>query len=315
MLTDIRTDPRYRHLDPALVRTQFEVERELRARLLAAPAEGRAEVFLTVYDELFERCPWHPALSERDGSRTAQPMRRLARTLQPFLPFHRGARVLEIGCGMGELLSALADIGYDCTGLDVSRTRIESLRSLGTPRLRFQRAEGSRLPFEDNSFDAVISIQLFEHLHPEDAAMHLRETHRVLKPGGRYLLETPNRWVGPGDVSRFFATRPLGFHLREYSISELCSLMTASGYSRVSVVRWRRHVVDSTVAVRLERAWRLLPGRVRRKRSFGLHNPLYVGWKASPGDSPNNALSIFWDAGNGCATMKKPRLPSTGNQT
>jgi SAM-dependent methyltransferase len=279
----IQSDSRYRSLDPELVRRLYEVEKSLRARLLDAPAEQRAAVFLRAYDELFELCPWHPALGEAAHADTPRRQQHLVEALQPFLPRNRDARILEVGCGMGELLSGLSRLGYDCTGLDVSRTRIERLRSRQGPKLRFQQVEGTRLPFADASFDLVISIQLFEHLHPDDAETHLRETCRVLKPGGRYLLETPNKWAGPGDVSRFFSDRPEGFHLREYSIAELSGMMSHAGYAQVSVVRWKKEILSAKAAIRLERVWKRLPRRVRRQRTFGLHNPLYLARKEFDG--------------------------------
>ncbi len=277
-----QNDPRYRDLDPALLWRQYEMEKALRSRLLAAPASQRAQVFLTVYDELYERCPWHPALAEIDSSQdAAQRANRQALALQRFLPRNHNARILEIGCGMGELLTGLSQLGYDCTGLDVSRTRIDLLQARRAKNLRFEHAEGTRLPFADGSFDVAISIQLFEHLHPDDAATHLAEVLRVLKPGGCYLLETPNRWAGPGDVSRFFSDKPEGFHLCEYSIAELNRLFESAGYSQVSVVRWRKEVLGAKSAIRLEHLWRCLPRALRRRRSFGLHNPLYIARKGS----------------------------------
>jgi SAM-dependent methyltransferase len=292
MPVDVRTDPRYRDLDPALVRQQYEVEKALRDRLLAAPESQRAEVFLAVYDELFERCPWHPALGEFDPYGASAQAQLQARAIGQFLPRSRDARILEVGCGMGDLMVGLSELGYHCTGLDVSRTRIEYLRSRRGSRLRFEHAEGTHLPFASASFDAVISIQLFEHLHPDDAGTHLREVWRVLKPGGRCLLETPNRWAGPGDVSRFFSDQPEGFHLREYSIAELSRLFHSALFSPVSVVRWRKEVLSARAAIRLERVWSLLPRVYRRKRTFGLHNPLYIAEK-------QNALAEAGLAGPG----------------
>jgi SAM-dependent methyltransferase len=309
---DFRNDPRYRSLDPALLWRLYETEKALRGRLLAAPAQQRAAVFLKAYDELLERCPWHPALGEAAGSDTAR-QQRLVQALQPFLPRNRGARILEIGCGMGELLSGLSELGYDCTGLDVSRIRIERLQRRQGRRLRFQQAEGTRLPFAAASFDLVISIQLFEHLHPDDAEPHLCETCRVLKPGGRYLLETPNKWAGPGDVSRFFSDRPEGFHLREYSISELSRLMSRAGYAQVSVARWRREILSAEAAIRVERLWKLLPRSVRRRRTFGLHNPLYVARKKGDG-SRFSTQDVRPEDGVHYEIMGFPRLPRLCNR-
>ena len=52
---------------------------------------------------------------------------------------------------------------------------------------------GTALPFPDGAFDIVMSFDVFEHIPDSDA--HLREVRRVLRPGGSYLLQTPNKWT------------------------------------------------------------------------------------------------------------------------
>ena len=52
---------------------------------------------------------------------------------------------------------------------------------------------GDDLPFADQSFDTVLSFDVFEHI--PDSDKHLREVRRVLKNGGQYLLQTPNKWT------------------------------------------------------------------------------------------------------------------------
>jgi SAM-dependent methyltransferase len=56
-----------------------------------------------------------------------------------------------------------------------------------------EKVDGVRLPFPDGSFDLAISFDVFEHIRDTDG--HLREVRRVLVPGGRYLLQTPNKWT------------------------------------------------------------------------------------------------------------------------
>lgn len=254
----------------------FQAEQELRRCLLEAPQERRAEVFCWAYDELFRRCPWHPALSERSGPDAAGLVALRARNFGRWLPPPSGVRVLEIGCGMGELAMGLSEKGYSCVGIDVSEVRIRRLQQFQSDRLQFRKVEGTRLPFPDQSFDVAISMQLFEHLHPDDASPHLREVLRVLKPEGFYMLETPNELVGPGDVSRFFSETALGFHLREYTIQQLSEMLYGCGFGRVEVLlRWTR-LLASSKAVRLESFWRLLPKAVRRRYSYGMHNPVYL---------------------------------------
>lgn len=97
-----------------------------------------------------------------------------------------GDRVLDVGCGMGFLLHDLAQVvpGLEVSGLDISRYAIER----GMPEIRDRIVEGkaSALPFEDASFDLVLSINTLHNLpcHELDAA--LREMMRVGKRH-RYL--------------------------------------------------------------------------------------------------------------------------------
>ena len=103
-----------------------------------------------------------------------------------------GMRILEIGSGRGALLRHLARQGHSIEGVEVNPDRIEESRRLYGP-LPLTRVEGTRLPFPDASFDVVLSFDVFEHIRDSDG--HLREVRRVLVPGGRYLLQTPNKWT------------------------------------------------------------------------------------------------------------------------
>jgi SAM-dependent methyltransferase len=102
-----------------------------------------------------------------------------------------GDRVLEIGCGIGSVVFKLSGQGYDVVGTDISGEAISyGLKKYGDIRLEVQAAE--TLPYEDESFDVVLSFDLFEHIAATDT--HLREVRRVLRPGGHYLFQTPNRY-------------------------------------------------------------------------------------------------------------------------
>lgn len=104
----------------------------------------------------------------------------------------RDADILEIGSGTGNLLHRLRDEGYRVRGVEINRERIdESRRWFG--ELPIQLVEGVQLPFPDASFDVVVSFDVFEHIPDSDA--HLTEVRRVLRPGGHYLMQTPNKWT------------------------------------------------------------------------------------------------------------------------
>jgi cyclopropane fatty-acyl-phospholipid synthase-like methyltransferase len=99
--------------------------------------------------------------------------------------------ILEIGCGIGSLVAALTGQGYDIIGTDISPAAIRyGCTKYGAARLEVSPAEV--LNYDDASFDKVLSFDLLEHVVEVEA--HLREVRRVLRPGGYYLLQTPNKW-------------------------------------------------------------------------------------------------------------------------
>lgn len=102
-----------------------------------------------------------------------------------------GDRVLEIGCGIGTVVHELAGQGCDVCGTDISQVAIAYGRSkYPGVRLDVQPAEG--LAFAEASFDVVLSFDLFEHIARVD--LHVAEVRRVLKAGGHYLFQTPNKY-------------------------------------------------------------------------------------------------------------------------
>ncbi|MFH1716031.1 MAG: class I SAM-dependent methyltransferase [Planctomycetota bacterium] len=106
-------------------------------------------------------------------------------------PLKPDDNILEIGCGIGSLVFELSKQGYDVTGIDISREAIAyGLKKYGNIPLEVQAAES--LPYEDESFDVVLSFDLFEHIAEIDR--HISEVRRVLHPGGYYLFQTPNKY-------------------------------------------------------------------------------------------------------------------------
>ena len=99
-------------------------------------------------------------------------------------------QILEIGCGCGGLLSHLRSQGLNAIGVEINREKVERGQEIYGPQ-PIEIVNSEVLPFEDNSFDIVLSFDVFEHIPDSDG--HLQEVARVLKPGGYYLLQTPNR--------------------------------------------------------------------------------------------------------------------------
>jgi SAM-dependent methyltransferase len=110
------------------------------------------------------------------------------------------SRVLDIGCGDGQISRLAARLGADVVGVDPTWNCVRVAHDRGGGPC-FVRAGAARLPFADASFDAVVACLVFEHIREVDAA--IAEVARVLASGGRFcfflnhpLLQTPNSgWI------------------------------------------------------------------------------------------------------------------------
>jgi len=133
--------------------------------------------------------------------------------------------------------------------------------------------DGYNLPVEENSTDVVFSDQLIEHLHPEDTEFHFQLVRNILRPQGVYVFRTPHRFSGPHDVSRYFSDEPEGFHLKEWTYSEIARVLKRLKYSSWFGYKWtKRNLVKKPFAyfVVIERILGLLPKRLKKIVSRGL---------------------------------------------
>jgi ubiquinone/menaquinone biosynthesis C-methylase UbiE len=141
----------------------------------------------------------------------------------------RDLKILEIGAGGGFLLEDLWQRGFrDLTGSDITVTSMVEM-SRKAIALSVVAANAESLPFVDESFDIVLSSDVIEHLTRVDA--HLSEVSRILRPGGRYLLKTPNR--RPAEL--YYRVRGLYdhhiWHPSMFSAAELRHAMMSHGLS------------------------------------------------------------------------------------
>ena len=143
------------------------------------------------------------------------------------------AVVLEAGCGEGYGADLLSSDARLVLGLDYDALTAAHV-ARAYPRVRAVRGNLAALPLGSSTVDVVANLQVIEHLW--DQSGFLRECHRVLRPGGRLLVTTPNRITfSPGRDT------PLNpFHTRELAPSELASLLVDTGFD-VSYLGVLRH--------------------------------------------------------------------------
>ena len=120
--------------------------------------------------------------------------------------------LLELGCGEGRGVELLAPLADSYIGMDKIKAIISNLEKK-YPDYKFMSGVFPPFPFEDNSFDSIVTFQVIEHVKDDEG--FIREIHRVLKPGGTALITTPN-------IKMTLSRNP--WHEREYTGDELTAL-------------------------------------------------------------------------------------------
>lgn len=149
--------------------------------------------------------------------------------------------MLDLGCGNGAVLAAFRDTGWELVGIDGSRSAIEQARK-HYPQFRFEHLDVTRdleAWFPPASFDAVISVEVVEHLF--DPRGFVRNCRRLLKPAGTLVLTTPyHRYVKnvavaiSGKSDRHYNPLWDFGHIKFWSKRTLTTLLDEAGFENIS---------------------------------------------------------------------------------
>jgi len=137
---------------------------------------------------------------------------------------HARGDILEIGCGQGRGVELLLHRATSYTGIDKINEVVKNLKAK-FPKGDFRQSVIPPLTgLPDNSFDLVVSFQVIEHI--KDDKLFLQEINRVLKPGGKAMISTPN-------IKHSLSRNP--WHIREYTAAEL-KVLSESCFKKVEML-------------------------------------------------------------------------------
>lgn len=184
------------------------------------------------------------------------------------VPYITGKEVLDVGCGNAYGTALMARSARNIQGVDYDAATVadNAQRYSSITNLSFRQGAVPPLPFPDQSFDVVTAFQFIEHI--EKRKEFLAECLRVLRPGGRLLVTTPN-------VKKSLARNP--FHVHEYTFDEMRSeigsltnqfeLKGLNGNEKVNT-----YYAENGKFVRM----------ILRFDIFGLHKILPASWLTAP---------------------------------
>jgi len=155
----------------------------------------------------------------------------LRRVVRWHFPEDRSISVLDLGCGHGAVLYFAHEAGYrDVNGVDRSGEQVAAARALGIEGVTEGDLMEAIAVLPDGSRDVVVAFDLIEHFRREELLPLVDQVRRVLKPGGRLIIHTPNA------ESPFFGRIRYGdlTHELAFTRSSLSQLLLASGFRQMT---------------------------------------------------------------------------------
>jgi SAM-dependent methyltransferase len=208
--------------------------------------------------------------SEEGFRPCGEPTTHLRGLIETHVP--AGSRVLDLGCGDGGRAgTTLLERGCEYIGVDVSEKAIRLARDRGLDARIID--DGAPLPFDAGSFEAVLAIEVLEHLFLPHLAV--AEAHRVLKPHGVFVLSVPNvaYWRRRLDLAAFGRWNPFGDtlsveqpwrdpHIRFFNPASMRRLLAMAGFRGTHVSGYGGGLLRDIPVAR--RFWAGEPSRLYR---------------------------------------------------
>jgi hypothetical protein len=208
----------------------------------------------------------------------------------------RGRDVLDIACGEGYGAALLGQAASTVIGVEVAEDAVaHAIANYARANLCFRRGDARRIPLDDGSVDVVVSFETIEHI--EEQETFLAEVRRVLRPGGKLIVSTPDRdSYSPAD-------RPANpYHVMELTREEFVTLLNR--HFRHVTMLWQRTLAGSALLPGPEA--RAMPetlcferrGDARFEMSTGYARPQYLVAVCSDVPPPPLPSSLYIDTSN-----------------
>jgi 2-polyprenyl-3-methyl-5-hydroxy-6-metoxy-1,4-benzoquinol methylase len=167
-----------------------------------------------------------------------------------FLPAPRfPARLLDVGCGNGDLLVRMRLLGWDVEAVELDPIAVRTARTRG---LEVRQGELQSQQYPADSFDAITMAHLIEHVY--DPPRLVREAHRILKPGGTLVILTPNsESLGAHLYGQDWRGWEPPRHLQIFNVDNLRVTLECSSLVQINVsaiVRGARDILAASKSLR-----------------------------------------------------------------
>ncbi len=209
----------------------------------------------TLYTEEYflNACEGYEEFAESHGERLS---RRLSEAFA-YAEVKPGMKVLDVGCGRGEILRHVAKLSARAYGIDYAEVAVQLSRAATKNEpapVGVYRTDAKRLPYPSGTFDRILMFDVVEHLYPWELNAALKEARRVLKPQGMIVVHTaPNRWYDryayplvrsvrrlqgkkyPANPRALNVEANVEVHVNEQSIMSLRQYLRRAGFANVKV--------------------------------------------------------------------------------
>ena len=219
----------------------YKVEKAIAERIKKSNREERKQIYASMYEELFQKVPDHSRLTRRKDEEQSNKANKDKFLLIKSL-INNKTVFAEFAPGDCQFSFEVANHVSQGFGIDISDQHNPSI--IPPENFKLIVYDGYNLSeIPDNSIDVLFSDQLIEHFHPEETQLHFEIAYRILKKSGKYIFRTPHRYSGPHDISKYFSDEPEGFHLKEWTYSELKPVLRNAGFSLISARMMRKRVL------------------------------------------------------------------------